>query len=452
MIAALEPTIVRDLGDGLILRRSTAADADALADFNSRIHSDNGPDNPDLRLGALTRDMLLRPHPTFAPDDFTIVEDTRTGQIVSSMDLISQTWAYCGIPFGVGRPELVGTLPEFRNRGLVRAQFEVVHRWSAERGQMVQAITGIPYYYRLFGYEMALNLGGGRSGFAPQLPKLKEGETEPYTLRDATAHDIAFVAEVYAQAVAAREPITCARTPAEWRHEIEGRSQENIDCRRVCVIESAAGEAVGYVIHPEYLWEGGPGTTLPAIAYELKPGVSWLAVTPSVARALWERGEQRAAARGKRVERFAFALGAAHPVYDAWRDRLPNPPRLYAWYLRVPDLPGFVRHIAPALETRLARSLAPGWSGELKLSFYKTGLRLTLEDGRLKAADTWRPAPGDEGQAGFPDLSFLQLLFGYRDLDELHHAFADCWYGDNDTRTVLTALFPKQVSNVLPII
>jgi hypothetical protein len=36
------------------------------------------------------------------------------------MNLISQIWAYEGIPFGVGRPELVGTLPEYRNRGLVR--------------------------------------------------------------------------------------------------------------------------------------------------------------------------------------------------------------------------------------------------------------------------------------------------------------------------------------------
>jgi len=65
---------------------------------------------------------------------------------------------------------------------------------------------------------------------------------------------------------------------------------------------------------------------------------------------------------------------------------------------------------------------------------------------------TWRPAPGNEGQAGFPNLSFLQLLFGYRDLDELRQAYADCWYGDNDTRAVLTAMFPKQSGNVLPII
>ena len=41
---------------------------------------------------------------------------------------------------------------------LSRIQFEEVHKWSAERGETVQAITGIPFYYRQFGYEMALDL------------------------------------------------------------------------------------------------------------------------------------------------------------------------------------------------------------------------------------------------------------------------------------------------------
>ena len=146
--------ILRDLGDGLILRRSSPADADALADFCGRIHSDEGFDHPDLRIAAWTRDLLTKPHPTFQPDDFSVVAEAATGRIVSTLNLISQTWTYEGIPFGVGRPELVGTLPEYRNRGLVRLQMDEVHRWSAARGQMVQAITGIPYYYRLFGYEM----------------------------------------------------------------------------------------------------------------------------------------------------------------------------------------------------------------------------------------------------------------------------------------------------------
>ena len=89
-----------------------------------------------------------------------------TGQIVSALCLIPQTWTYDRIVFGVGRPELVATDPRYRRRGLVRAQMDVVHEWSRERGHLVQAITGIPWYYRQFGYEMALALAGGRAGFA----------------------------------------------------------------------------------------------------------------------------------------------------------------------------------------------------------------------------------------------------------------------------------------------
>ena len=174
------PTILRDLGDHLILRRATPDDADTLAEFNALIHTDE-PGQPDKRIASWTKDLITKPHPTFSPGDFTIVEDTSTRKIVSSLNLISQTWSYAGIPFKVGRPELVGTLPEYRNRGLVRAQFEVIHQWSAERGEMAQGITGIQYYYRLFGYEMALNLSGGRAGY---LLHIHDGRAEGLAFHD----------------------------------------------------------------------------------------------------------------------------------------------------------------------------------------------------------------------------------------------------------------------------
>ncbi len=54
----------------------------------------------------------------------------------------------------------------------------------------------------------------------------------------------------------------------------------------------------------------------------------------------------------------------------------------YAWYIRVPDLPAFLRRIAPVLERRLVASVVAGHTGELALSFYRTGIRLTFADGR----------------------------------------------------------------------
>lgn len=446
-----EDTLIRELGDGLILRRSTPADAEALAAFNAQIHSDEGPEKPDERVGMWARDLLERPHPTFKVGDFTVVEDTRAGKIVSSLNLISQTWSYGGISFGVGRPELVGTLPEYRNRGLVRIQFEVVHQWSAERGELVQAITGIPYYYRLFGYEMALPLSGGRAGYQPGVPKLKEGEQEPFRLRPAVEGDLAFIAQLY-QAACQRYLVNCIWDDALWRYELTGKSAKNVNRSELRLIETPQGEPVGFLAHPFMNWNGV--SMLAALAYELKKGLSFGEVTPSVIRYLWDTGKANAAKEGKAEEfaSFGFWLGNEHPVYQALGEQtLPRVRKPYAWYIRVAELPGFLRHITPVLEQRLAGSPFAGYSGELKITFYRGGLRLKLEKGILAEVESWQPSPqGHSGDAAFPSLTFLQLLFGYRDLEELVYAFPDCWHNEA-AYGLLKAFFPKQNSDIWPV-
>jgi hypothetical protein len=439
--------ILRDLGDGLILRRSSPADADALADFCGRIHSDDGFDHPDLRIAAWTRDLLTKPHPTFQPDDFSVVAEAATGRIVSSLNLISQTWTYEGIPFDVGRPELVGTLPEYRNRGLVRLQMDEVHRWSAARGQMVQAITGIPYYYRLFGYEMGLDLDGGRGGFAPGTPALKDGEPEPFFVRPASEADIPFLMDLYQQA-AARSEVYAVRPEALWRYDLIKRSPSSVGRGAWEIIERAAdGEPVGALMRPNY----ASRDTLFVMRYELKAGASWLEVNPSVLRHLWSICQTTDPETGKVKTAYTFLLGQEHPVCALMGASLPQVRKPYAWYVRVPDLPAFLRHIAPALEARLERSIAVGYSGEIKISFYKTGLRLVFERGKLVTAEGWRPSPEDDGHAAFPDLTFLQLLFGYRSLQELRLSFADCGWQTETVRALLEILFPKKNSSVLGI-
>jgi hypothetical protein len=156
----------------------------------------------------------------------------------------------------------------------------------------------------------------------------------------------------------------------------------------------------------------------------------------------------------KKFASLTFALGEHHPLYDA----IPEPPlyRLdrndhYAFYVRVLDLPGFLYHVAPVLERRLAASVAAGHTGEVKVSFYDDGLRLELEGGRLSAVQHWSPTVEEEGNVAFPDLTFLQLLFGHRSLEELDHAFADCSPGRGDARVLLGALFPRRPSALWPV-
>ena len=437
-----EQDIAHDLGDGLIMRKARPQDRQTLAEFHANNLLDVGETGPNEGLYAWMLDLMSGEHPTFRPGDFILVEDTTAGKIVSSIGLISQTWTYEGIPLKFGQPEIVSTDPAYRRRGLVRAQFNEVHRWSAHRGELVQGITGIPWYYRQFGYEMALNLGGARVGFRPHVPKLKEGKPEPYLVRRATPSDVPFIMEMYGQA-ASRSMIASVRDEALWRYDLEGRSEKSDFRIELRVIETPDGEPAGVLAHSRKL----RASRFAALLYEVKPGVPFLLTTGSVLRYLDATGAEYAKRDGEEFEAIGFGLGEQHPVYDAIPERLPRVRKPYAWYIRVPDLAAFVRHIAPALEKRLAGSAQSGYTGELKINFYRSGLLLRFEDGSI-SVEEWKPDRVEEGDAAFPDLTFLQLLFGYRSLEELQHAFPDCLTNTEHARALLPILFPRKVSNV----
>ncbi len=235
---------LKTLKDGLILRRSTVDDIEALALFQSTIHSDDHK-TPDSRIGDWVRDLMSGQHPTFHVDDFTIIEDPATRKIVSSLCLIDQTWSYGGIQFKVGRPELVATDPDYRNRGLIREQMNVIHEWSKKRGQVLQAITGIPYYYRLFGYEMTLELDGGRNTYEYPIPKKKEDKPDQFVFRPANSADIPFLMAMYEQA-ASRSLVHCMRDQSIWEHELNSKLDTDLERLWIFVIETKEGFTGGY--------------------------------------------------------------------------------------------------------------------------------------------------------------------------------------------------------------
>ena len=439
-------TRIRDLGDGLVLKQADLADVDRLAKYNAANLSDDGPDQPEEILSHWTKDLMTN-HPTGRPQDFAYVEDTETGQIVSSLCLISQTWTYEDIPFGVGRVELVSTHQQYRCRGLIRAQFGLLHQWSRAKGEKMQAITGIPYFYRQFGYEMCLSLGGSRRGYRPHVPRLKDGEAEPYQIRAAVPEDIPFIGEMYDRG-RKRSMISCLRDENTWRYEM--LYQHPSFRSDMCIIESLEAEPLGFIWHNNKLYDSGLGLFI----YELKSGASWVAVTPMVIRYLAEKGKEYAdQEEDKEWESFRFDLGPSHPAYDIATQCLPETIRPYAWYIRVADLPDFIQHISPVLNRRLSESEFALYAGEILIDFFRIGLKLSFENGEIKAVGRWHPSTEDQGHLRFPDHTFLQLLFGYRSFDELDAFFPDCSQRNKpEASALINVLFPKKASQVLGVV
>lgn len=390
------------------------ADAARFAAFNGAV---NGADQ-----GA-TCATLLHHHPTIAWDNFVLVEDERSGQVVSTTCLIPWRLQLGGMELRAAMLEMVVTHPDYRRRGLVRHQIDHFHARAAAQGFDLTIIEGIPYYYRQFGYAYALDHWTGDA-----LPTAWIPPGEPAVrLRRATVADIPSLMELYAHTVAPLSLYT-QRDAAAWTYLLQAAGYPTY------LVEptAGAGAAAGYVcgwLRDEHdsisLVESGVRSTAAALSVLrlCKP----LATT---VRLGWP--EQGALVQAGR------SLGGRPRSGDQW-------------LIRIPDLPRLLHKLAPVWAQRLA---AAGWSGltdELTINLYRQAYRLRFVAGHLAAVDSLGFVDASMGARGgdlcLPPDAFTRLLLGYRTLDELRDAWPDMIV-QPAARPLIDVLFPKVASYV----
>lgn len=414
-----------DVGDNLILRFGRPDDVDVLADFNSERFNNE-------RQGQWTRELFQ--HPTLQPHDFTVVEDTETNKIVSSMFSLSQTWSYGGILLKVGMPELIATHPDYQRKGLVRKQFEVIHAKSAAKSELMQVIGGIPWFYTRFGYEKAINRFGGRVVNRRNIPKLSKRMTEKCRLRPSVETDHPFIAEVYDHAIR-RHLFAVHRTPVEWHHTFYGHAEGSSRYHQWLIIESPNGEQLGY-IHYGKTWDG----ILPLQQVELKPNIGYLNLMRGLVRELWREGERLGGEEG--FHGIDFSLGIDHPLYDVLPENEVVDNSSSMLFVRVPDMTAFLKHIRPALERNLVGTVAEGYTEQLQINLYESGILMRFVDGVITEISQWSPQAVYHGDAFFPDSTFLQLVCGRRRFSKLAKEYPDCSAAVDEASVLLDCLFP----------
>ncbi len=435
--------VIRRLDDGLVLRRGTASDVEALSAFHAVVLG-YGPPNfePAPHMAAWTRDLAGGEHPYVGSRDFTIVEDTRTRRIASTLALLTHRVCYGGIEIPAGQLELVGTHPDYRRRGLVALQIDEVHRWSEERGDTLQLITGTPWYYRQFGYELALETNAGRVAPFAHLPTSPPpGE---YCARAATDDDVPAIVEAYERA-GERSLVSCIRDETYARFELTRRGLGSALSREFNILENGQGEAQAVFIHLRVVLGG----LLRTDVVETVGSGSWIDVAPWILHHLRESGVELARRMGVRLEGLRFPLSTEHPLYRVAGDSLREVLRPDAWYVRIPDLADFLERIGPVLERRLAASDLAGCNGALAINLFRRGVRLVFERGKLARVEDWLPSTEERGDVCFPDLTFLQLLMGFRSFGQIRDAFPDCSARDERSATLADTLFPRSASQLM---
>ncbi len=193
-------TEIKDLGQGLIMRKGTEKDIEGLIRLHEEVQGE----------GEWTSLLANGGHPNCNVTNFLLVEDTSNNKIASSITYIPQTWTYGGMEMSVWRVEMVSTHPDYRRRGLIQQQFDVIHELSKEtENHFVDVIVGKPWFYRKFGYSMALRYWKSRYVSKDAVERFTES-CDPYLVEKAEIEGTGYFKNLF-EHMKDRYPVTCLR-------------------------------------------------------------------------------------------------------------------------------------------------------------------------------------------------------------------------------------------------
>ncbi len=417
----LEEPSLQDLGNGLILRCAKESDIKLLLELVSILFSQNV-------VPFLSR--FLKDFPDFAIEDFFIIFDTNSGKIVATLCLIRSTCVLNGTEFPVGHMGIVGTHPDYRNQGLIRKLNEAFEARAAEYNLPMIVIAGIPFFYRIFGYEYAISMGGTLLVPSESIPALKQGEKEPVTITKVTAKS-------FPEYLRCREK---GNTYLDFYRKLTQRDYNFL----------SGGEL------------GEEGTIE---LYLVKQGNNAVGSFNLIAawgnmeiRELWLEDAQFIPSILRFAKEISKKLGQSLHVQKPSKESLipvleqisrTTFGKAYAWYVRIPSIKRFLQAIRPVLEARLVDSEFKGWTGKLRLSCYHEGYELVFSKGKLVDIKQLEKKEISDMDISIPPLVANQLLMGYRTLEELSMIYPDViWRAVR--APLISVLFPKIRAYIRP--
>ncbi|MGM0819600.1 MAG: GNAT family N-acetyltransferase [Actinomycetota bacterium] len=402
----------RALGDGLVLRDATGADAGEIL---ARCRE---------AFGAAEEPAVRRAFEIHGVEAFAVVADERARaeaggeRLAACASLQSRTLRLDGVAVPAGQVEFVATAEGYRRRGLARALLERLHDRSARQGHLVGLVFGIPYLYRRLGYSRA-------PGGQPRL-QLRRGASlaapPGTTTRPAEPGDVAALAALHREAQAAAQ-VSTDRDDRLWPSLLAWPGEEDV----------AVAERDGRVAAYARTWRlGARRWTFEAAAADRLAATALLAGLAAEDPLSLAITDAPGTPLGSVLVDAGLHLDAGEPPYA-----------------RVPDPLALLRHLAGPLEARLAASPFAVGEATLRLNLYTHALAIHARDGTITAIEPDTPVEDlAVGATTLPPERLPELLLGARDIAALEAVDPDVRC--DGTRALTRTLLPARLAAVAP--
>ncbi len=358
-------------------------------------------------VGAFAETMFSS-FPGMKNERWFIAAEKESGEIASAFALIPWTWVMGGVKLKVAEMGIVGTREGHRNKGLLKLLHREFEATLEEEGFDLAAVQGIPGFYRRLGYHYSIPLETHIDiplHLAPDL--VEEGDT--YGFRLAGTEDIPFL---MAEDEGYRNSnfLSVFRDEKIWNYLLTYSPMTEYGSEFWIMEDKNSKERCYFRVPSKGFGDG-------LIVSEISESISDDALT-----SLFAFCKKRCAERNKPYIRLNLSSEST-----AGRTALSfgaSVGRAYAWQIKVPDKVRLLQKIAPILEARLKESSFAGFSGVLRLDFYKNQIDLNWSGGRLESVTSG-------GEEEFWKTLFLSedlfapLVLGHRTWQELQSVRPD---------------------------
>jgi len=402
------------------------ADIEELIKFNAVVHGDDDPEELRRQIDNL---------PNFDRELNFYIRDLDKGIIVSTASAIPSVWMYENIPLSNLELGWVGTLKEYRRKGLARALYTYFEE-ILQRGEYhISTIMGIPYYYRQFGYDFILPLGRKVQLRIDQIPVPKNEARKSIVFREANQDDIPNLMRLYDEHNKTML-IHAARTKGLW--ELQERFHREFEQEFKTIVLERDDKVVGYF----RLCVRGEKKQAPR-------GL-WLSVMESSITTFDDVLQTLQYLRGRAAEENTCRIDLMGPAVNnlcrVAQNLGGNVDIGWKYQIRIPDMTRFLEQIRPTIESRLIGTMFEGMTRELAINTYEHCYVLSFVNGKIAPVKgIGMQEVGEYSDFRAPPNDLARLTLGDYNTDELRSQNID-FIMSKELKPLVETLFPKKNS------
>ncbi len=313
----------------------------------------------------------------------------------------------------------VGTLKEYRGKGLIDKMNEFYERVMMERGYLLSCLRGIPYYYRRFGYEFVLSLDERFSLSPNQIPSM---ELSHIDIRKASRKDICYIENQY-NSNSNNFLISNSFDTESFYFKFMNESFDDNKLSAYIIEEN--GKPEGYFL----IGMSFDNEVYTIITPQLSP--------PQMIKLLQHLNEY------PKKEKDLILNVAEFSGFGKFLFSIGKLQSNYGWQIKIPNLKRFFESIKVVLENRVEKSKYNDLSKTVIISDYKQSIELIFVKGKIEAIKIESGYPDAEKcDVRIPGAMLLKLLLGDRTVDEINYIVKDARINPS-SKKLIEILFPK---------